>query len=452
VNRPMSRVVTLLLLGYLCMGRSFAYWGIPPWHLFIGEVVLALFLLAGPFTSGGRWPWAVWQNPVLGRFGKVLLLFLVCGVFQVIRGIYLGHPLLNTARDLAFNYYPFYFFLGLWVGLQNREFLPKLLRAAGWVNGLYGLLFVLALSRIPLLFPGVSAEVEPVSIFGQPSFSGPILLGLLSFEKDMRRIWPLLLLNTAVLLGMLIRAEWVAFAVGLAVWAWATGKVKQAALCASLVFLLLGVMYVTNFSYEGPETRGRTISAKDVIGQVIAPFNPALAANYTSDLFNAELSEGTTIFRALYWTGVWTSVHRGLSSALLGHGYGFPLGEVVPLLHLDVRTPHNLFFYALGYSGWLGVAVFALFLAELLRLVLKVYRQTGQPYGLVLWVSIITFAVFTPFFETPQGAIPFYLLTGCLCAALFYEQQPVSTIVRFEIPNCSDSRIRSAPYSRPAEI
>ncbi len=451
----MLRLVTVLLLGYLCMGRSFAYVGVPPWHLFVGEIVLAWFLLAGPYTAEGRWPWAAWRSPILGRFRKIFLLFLVCGIFQVIRGIFLGHPFLSTVRDLAFNYYPFYFFLGLWAGIQQKDFLPKVLRSAAWANGIYGLCFVLFLSRIPLLFPGVSSGVDPVSVFGQPSFSGPILLGLLSFGRDIRRIWLLLLLNAGVLLGMLIRAEWLAFAVGLAVWAWATGKVKQAAICASFIFLLLGVMYVTNFRYEGPETRGRTISAKDVVGQVIAPFNPAAAAGYTSDLYNAELSEGTTIFRLLYWTGVWSSVHQSVGHALMGHGYGFPLGDVVPYLHLEVRTPHNLFFYALGYSGWIGVAAFALFLAELFRVLLKVYQQTGQPFGLVLWVSIFTFAVFTPFFETPQGAIPFYLLAGSSCTALFYEWDgiPAPATVLFEIPGCSDSRIRTTgAYCRPAEI
>jgi hypothetical protein len=38
-----SRIAGFLLAGYLAMGRSFAYLGIPPF--FIGEIVLGTFLL-----------------------------------------------------------------------------------------------------------------------------------------------------------------------------------------------------------------------------------------------------------------------------------------------------------------------------------------------------------------------------------------------------------------------
>jgi len=438
-----TRTVAFLLLGYLCMGRSFAYWGIPPVHIFIGEVFLAWFLFSGPSNSAGRWPWAAMRSQELSQFTKVFVVFLALGIFEMLRGLLLGHPPLTAMRDLAFNYYPIYFFLGLWAALEDPDFLPKLLRLAGWVNGVYGILFVLALSRIPWLFPGISQEVEPVSIFGQPSFSAMILLGLLSFEKELGRVWLLLTLNAAVMLGMLIRAEWVAFATGLVLWTCFTGRIKKALLCAALVLALLGLMYVTNFTYEGPETRGRTISARDLIGQVVAPFNSSLAANFTSDAFNSELSEGTTVFRLLYWAGVWSSVHETLGRALLGHGYGYSLGGVVSELNLDVRTPHNLFFYALGYTGWIGVAIFGLFLLTIFRLQLEAYRKTHQPFGLVLWVAVLAFAFFTPFFETPQGAIPFYLLEGCSCGALLCREVrgSVPAAFTFEL-RWNDSRVQ----------
>ncbi|MBI3609169.1 MAG: hypothetical protein HY204_00500 [Nitrospirae bacterium] len=407
------------------MGRSFAYWGIPPLHIFIGEIVLAWFLFSGPQAKHGRWPWIAMKSPMLHRYNKLFLLFLVFGAFQVLHGIFSGNPALDSLRDTAFNYYPFYFFFGLWIGIRDREFLSKFLHLAAWVNGLYGILFIAVLSRVPWFMPGVAPEVAPVPIFGQPSFSAAILLGLLSFGKDLRRVLPLLLLNAAVLIGMLIRAEWLAFVLGLLVWAWATRNLKRVAFSGVLILVLFGLMYVTNFAYEGPETRGGTISAIELVARVLAPVNPDLAEDYSSDV---RMYGGTAAFRTMWWAAIWDAVHASFSRALLGHGYGFPLGVLVPYLEDSAtRTPHNVFFFALGYTGWIGVIIFALFQSEIARLSWRVYQKTGQPFGIVFWVMMLAFSFFTPFFETPQGAIPFYLVSGCACAALIYAETRVST-------------------------
>jgi hypothetical protein len=411
-----TQVVTFLLIGYLCMGRSFAYWGIPPLHVFVGETALALFLVFGPRAGQGRWLWIATRNPALRGYKKTFLIFLVFGVFQALRGIFSGNPPLLTLRDLALNYYPLYFFMGLWVGLLDTNYLPKFLRLAAWANGIYGILFILVLSRVPWSFTRFSENAQAVQIFGQPSFSGAILLGLLSFEKDLRRIWLLLALNSAVLLGMLIRAEWLAFAVGLLVWASVTKNLKTLTLGSGVVLILLALMYFTNFTYAGPQTRGGTISAAELLARAIAPINPDLAADYSPD---AEMYVGTAAWRTQFWAEIWNSVHESVSRALFGYGYGFHLGELVPYLEDSAtRTPHNVFFYVLGYSGWIGVLIFAVFQAELARILWSVRRKTGQPFGIVFWITILAFSVFTPFFETPYGAIPFFLLTGCACAPM----------------------------------
>ena len=46
-----SRIVGFLLVGYLCMKRSFAYLGVPP--IFIGEVALVAFIASQ--TKGRHW-------------------------------------------------------------------------------------------------------------------------------------------------------------------------------------------------------------------------------------------------------------------------------------------------------------------------------------------------------------------------------------------------------------
>jgi hypothetical protein len=413
------RVVTALLLGYLCMGRSFAYWGIPPIHLFVGEAVLGLFLvflMTSPRATAG---WDAIGNPQLRRLKRAFWIFFAFGLFQVLRGIYIGHAPLLALRDLAFNYYSIYFVLGLWVGLNDPDYLAKFFRLAAWTNGIYGLLFVTFLSRVSWSFPAFTEDGPVVPVFGQPSYSGLILLGLLSFEKDLRRVWPLLLLNTAVLLGMLIRAEWVALILGVVIWCWFKRDFKKVALVGSMVPLLLLLMYVTGFSIPGPETRGGTVSATELAARVIAPVNSDVAASYGSAEEDLHMYEGNAVWRTMYWLAIWNGVHENAGTSFLGLGYGYPLSDLLPdLIAETTRTPHNVFIYVLGYTGWIGVAIFASLQLQLFKLLRRAGSNQANPFGIVSFGALLVFACFTPFFETPQGAIPFYLLIGCACAPL----------------------------------
>ena len=56
VSSGWVKMASFLILGYFVMGRTFAYLGIPPLHIFIGEIVLGSFLLLGPETTRGQWP------------------------------------------------------------------------------------------------------------------------------------------------------------------------------------------------------------------------------------------------------------------------------------------------------------------------------------------------------------------------------------------------------------
>jgi len=66
----------------------------------------------------------------------------------------------------------------------------------------------------------------------------------------------------------------------------------------------------------------------------------------------------------------------------------------------------------LAYTGWIGLAVFLAWMAALGCSFWQIYRHTGQVFGLCLLVMALTHAMFDNYFETPYGAIPFYLLVG----------------------------------------
>jgi O-Antigen ligase len=422
------RIACLLILGYLGMSRSFAYLGIPAWKLFISEVVFGFLLLFGPKIQSHRWLSVVLKLPAMERFLTWYGLFLAYGIVEVLHGVYAGYPPLTVIRDLAFNYYPLYFFLGLWAGLVKPDILPKVIRGFAWFNGIYGMLFILYLNRLDWVMPGVSADVSPVPIFGQPIYSFVALLGLLAYEKSLSRSWYLWVLNAFVMLGMQIRGEWAAFAVGVVIWGVLTRQGRRVLQAGAVLASLFAVMYFTDFRLPSPQGRAEEdFSAKQVVDRSVAPFRADVGdQKAAAGLGGADSQEATFVFRTVWWMAIWDSVHADLRTELFGYGYGFALGDLVPYLSGEfIRTPHNTFFYALGYTGWVGVALFTLFQIAIFRLLWGAYRADGDPLGIILWATMLIFSLATAFFEVPYGAIPFYLIAGCACAPRCFQQASV---------------------------
>jgi hypothetical protein len=402
-----------LIVGYLSMTRSFAYLGLPWISLYIGEMALAAFLIFVPKTNRGPWLQVAWHLPRLRRFEWVLVMLICFGAFEALRGISLGYPAFTAVRDTAFNYYPLFLFFGIWVGLRDKEFLRRVARGLAWWNGCYGLAYVLFLSHLSWTMPGTTGASSDVPLFGQPYGSAVALLGLIAFEPRLGRIWHLIALNVLVLLWVQIRAEWVGFAVGALVFAWCTRRLKPLAIAGVLLVALIGVMYLANVDLPSPETRGGRISVGNLVARAVAPFNRDLAENLAAKE-DVNQFAGNAEWRLVWWASIWGEVHATGSSTLLGLGYGYPIGDLNPFIEPGefIQTPHNDFFYALGFSGWIGVILFGLLQIELLRLLWRGYKITGQPFGLMCWAALLSGAMFEDFFEAPFGAIPFYLLIG----------------------------------------
>ena len=140
-----EKVAAFLIVGYLCASRTFSYLGLPWIRVYVAEITLAAFLLFGPKTEQGSWLGIAWHSVELRRFKRLLLLLLCYGAFEALHGILSGYPAFTAARDTAFNYYALFLFLGIWVGLRDGDFLGRVLRALAWLNGCYGLAYVLFL-------------------------------------------------------------------------------------------------------------------------------------------------------------------------------------------------------------------------------------------------------------------------------------------------------------------
>ena len=411
------KLTLFLIIGYLCASRSFAYLGLPWFSLYIGEISLASFLLFGPKTKQGRWLQIVRRVKRLQRFECLLWLVLCYGFFEALHGIWSGYSPFAAARDTAFNYYPLFLFLGIWSGLREKDLLRRITRLLAWWNGCYGLAYVLFLSTLPWKMPGTANAASDVPLFSEPTGSGIVLLGLLAFEPQLRRVWHLLAANAVVMLWVEMRADWLGFAVGLLVFAWCTKRLKPVLTAGAILVTVLAAMYLTDIRLPSPRGRGGQISVDALIARGAAPISKNLADQLAppEDVVGYT---GTTKFRLVWWASIWEAVHSNPVRALIGFGYGYPIGDLNPFIEPGtfIQTPHNDFFYALGYSGWLGVALFALAQFELLRLLRLSYRITDQPFGLMCWAALLANSMFGDFLEGPMGAIPFFLLVGVAVA------------------------------------
>jgi O-Antigen ligase len=399
-----------LLLGYSLFGRSFAYVGIAPAKIFIGDVALAAFILFRSRSVFDRWLMALMHRDPLSRLAWTMLLFLLYGVFEVAHGILAGYDTLIAFQNLVFNVYPLYFFFGLYVGTRRPNLLLQVMRILAWANSIYGLAYILVLNKIQTPIPG-SGDVP---IFAQAAGGSGIILALMALDPKPSRYWLPLSINAFLLLAMQIRGEWVGFLVSLLIWGLLSRKLDRVLISLALISGLLAIGYLADFSIPAPAGRGGNISTRDIVGRAVASVDADAASEYTR---GARTFAGTVSWRTQWWHAIWDSVHEEPSTTFFGQGYGFPLGELVPYLRTAViRTPHNVFFYALGYTGWIGVSLFFAFQFALLQLLWRTYRVTGQAFGVAAWAGTLLSAFFGNSFETPFGAIPTYLSFGLLIA------------------------------------
>jgi hypothetical protein len=428
--------ILVLIIGYVTLGRSFAYLGIPPLKIFVGELFLLAFLLFRLRATIGEWISAL-LNPygAIHNFSWAILLLLQYGVFETLRGISLGYSVLTALQNLVLNIYPVYFFIGVWAA-RDSEFLPRLVRIQLWITAIYGPAYVLFLNQIPTVVPSSN-----VPVFG---YNGALLgiLGAICFERNFVRVWLPLMLNIFVMLALQVRSEWVSCFLSVGVWSILTGHTRRFVAGLAFVAGVLALGYLADVRLPSPRGRGGELSSREIVIRAAAAIDPAWAVEHSR---SGAMYAGTISWRRIWWSSIWESTHAAPSTAAIGQGYGFRLGDLVPSLRgEDIRTPHNIFFYVLGYTGWFGVALFAVFLSSLLHLMWRTYRLTGQPFGIILWVAGVSSACFGNLFESPSGAIPFYLFMGMAAAPVVNRQ-----FARAKRP-VIESRPRLLPGMSPA--
>lgn len=404
-----SKWVLFLMVGLCLTGRSFAYLGIPPAKLFIGDLTLAAFILLQPRKLFDTWIGGLTKGGPLGPLAWVLLASVSYGIMEVIRGVLLGFPPLIAIQNLVFNVYPLYLFLGMWLGARRPELLLRFIQVFAVCFCIYAPAYLLVLHSVDIPMPGA----DGVSLFGQADGGGLIILGLLCLDPKASRFWLPITVAAMAFLAAQVRAEWLGMVLALMIWGTLSRKMTKVAGVAAGIVALLAIGFILDLNVPSPGERGGAISSKEIVARGISSVSPDLARDLTGSE-NTSFYRGTVTWREKWWKAIWANSQDSYTNVLIGPGYGFLLRSLVSYLKdsTELRTPHNVFFYALGYSGWIGVLLFASLQVACGSLLWRAYRLTGQSFGLAAWASILLAAFFGNVMETPSGAIPFYLIIG----------------------------------------
>ena len=80
-----------------------------------------------------------------------------------------------------------------------------------------------------------------------------------------------------------MRSEWTGFLIAFLVWSVLAKKMSQFVGFVSVTTLLCAVALFFNLHMDGIAGRGGEVSVQGVVGRMIAPFDPTLAAKFVDD-------------------------------------------------------------------------------------------------------------------------------------------------------------------------
>lgn len=410
----------VVLVGYVVMGRGFAYIGVAP--LYIGEVTALLGVVtvavAGAFTNVARlpafpfivglWVWgALCTFPYLPEYRVDSLRDAVLwgySVYAVIVGaLLLQEPLQLRRLLLLYRRFAVVVVIGAWLFFLFI-----------WMNK----------GRIPRpIDPSVPLVVMKggdllVHVAGASAF---ILLGL---ARARWILMPLIAINVLAI-GIINRGGMVAFVTAL-LWIPILRPYKTKLpqlIVGGLVALLL--LAVINPSIT---IKKRTISVDQLWENVVTIVGTGLGKDGKAD--------STTNWRLLWWEEIIDYTVNG-EYFWTGKGYGVNLAtsDGFQVGNHSLRSPHNGHMTILGRSGVPGfllwIALHGAWLYYMLRGFFQAKRTNDRiwtgvfTFLIIYWTASLANASFDVYLEGPMGGIWLWTIFGVgLAAARIYEHRP----------------------------
>jgi hypothetical protein len=385
-----SKMVVVYLWSSQFLGKASVYIG-----LAIGGL-----LLFNARVFWDRWYLALTRrSDPLNRMAWALLVSVLYGVAQVIRGILIGYAPFTALEILVFNLCPVYLFLGLWIGFHHPGIIRKYVRFLAWLAVVYTPLYFIFLKNVHISLSGIVPGTG-LEVLSNPGSGSLTLLNLLCLEPSLAEFWIPIVVLVCLTIGYQERADWLGFGLCLFVWGWLTNRVGRVMAIAGCV---AGVLLIAS-----------------LIDLKLPPF-PGRGGEFGVDAATARMDYGTVYWRKHWWANIRTEVSKDYKSEIFGMGYGYPLAK---LASRDVekegtRSPHSIFYFTLAYSGIVGFGIFCWLEVCVMLLLWRIYKTTGETFGLIFWLFTAIGAFFGNLIETPQASIPLYLFCGMAMGPYF---------------------------------
>lgn len=399
-----TRLTIFFLWGSVFLGKSSAY---------LGLAIGALFLF-DPRVLWNRWYLALTRRgDPLGGFAWILLISLLYGIGESIYGLMLGYPPFTVLEILVFNICPVYVFLGIWVGARHSGLIRSYIRFIAWYMVFYTPLYALFFRKLNLTLSGILPGSN-LDLLGSPGTGSDTLLGLLSYEANLAKFWLPILMLSCLTIANQERADWLGLGLALIVWGVLARRMDRVFGITACIFVLLLVAFLVDLRLPAIPGRGGEISARETVARMAASVSPAMAEDVGGDRANANFYYGTVYWRTHWWAAIRDEVSRDNPTLIFGLGYGYPLAKLAgkEVERTGTRSPHSIFYFTLAYSGAIGVAIFFALQSQVILLLWRSFKATGQIYSVAFFVYSFVGAFFGNSVETPQAGIPLYLFIG----------------------------------------
>jgi hypothetical protein len=401
-----TKLVIVLVYGSVFIGKASAYLGIALGVTFIFEDKMLWRRWYDALTRKG--------DPI-GPFAWALLISVLYGVAQVIRGCVLEYPLSTALEILVFNLCPIYLFAGIWAGARAPWIVPQNIRFMAWYMVIYTILYLLVFRHMTISLSGILPGSN-MDLLGSPGSGSAILLGLLAYEPSLARFWLPVLVLCCLTIANQERADWLGLMVALTVWGGLTRRINRVVMIGATVASILFVAYLVDLRLPAIQGRGGELSARDTVARMAASISPDMAEEVGSSVGNSKFYYGTVYWRKHWWAQIADEVSANTGTMMFGLGYGYPLAALAgaDVEATGTRSPHNIFYFAYGYSGLVGAAIFFWLELSLLRVLWRAFKVTREVYGLTFYCYQLIGAFFGNSLETPQGGIFIYIFLGLL--------------------------------------
>ena len=406
---------TKLVVVFLCfgglIGKASGYLGL---------------LLGGLLLFSTRILWDRWylaltrRTDLLNAWSWVLLVSLLCGFAELGYGVMLGYPLLTAMQILVFNLCPVYVFLGVWIGARHPGIMRQFTRFSAYYAVVYTPIYFLFLSKLNLSLTGL-VPGNDLSVLGNPGSGSITILGLLCYEPSLAAFWLPLLVLTCLAIANQERSDWVGLILSLGVWGLLTKRLGRVFGIAGIIVAVLGVAALVDLKLPAVPGRGGELSARGTIARMAGAISPELAEEVGGGRANAQFYFGTVHWREHWWAAIRSEVSKSWKTQIIGLGYGYPLAHLADAgaQKQGTRSPHNILYFCYAYSGLIGVAIFVVLELCMFHVLWRVYRLTGQMFGLLFLIYWIVQALFGNNIETPQAGIVVYIMVGMSIGPVF---------------------------------